>query len=404
MNYIRTLVSGKKNRYIDENYNLDLTYITPRIIAMAFPASGIKTIYRNKLEDVSNFLNEKHSNHFMILNLSGNKYDSVKFNGCVIDFDQWLDHHAPPIELLFILVEKMHGFLEYDIENVVVVNCNAGKGRTGTLICCYLLYSGMFHNIQDAFDYYSLKRFSEGFGVTHASQKRYVSYFFQVLTTRNFPIPCQRILTKIETTCYPYSGITTMQCDYGIYDNKNNCLHNNENNRREIKINLLESDETLVFSEDNLNLKLHGDILIELYNYRFVKSKKKLGRISFNTSFIDRKSNTLEFELREIDPYEFSIKTNVRTDYKIKLTFEKVCENDSMYCNDITDLCEKCQKIMEEDVNIYKTCKKVILYYNPKNPKGKKLLFGKNLDDIEETLKKRDLLRDPNSNSGCNII
>ena len=113
-------------------------------------------------------------------------------------------------------------------------------------------------------------------------------------------------------------------------------LHNNENNRREIKINLLESDETLIFSEDNLNLKLHGDILIELYNYRFVKSKKKLGRISFNTSFIDRKSNTLEFELREIDPYEFSIKTNVRTDYKIKLTFEKVCENDSMYCNDIS--------------------------------------------------------------------
>ena len=41
MNYLRTIVSGEKKRYIDENFNLDLSYITPRIIAMAFPGTGI---------------------------------------------------------------------------------------------------------------------------------------------------------------------------------------------------------------------------------------------------------------------------------------------------------------------------------------------------------------------------
>ena len=99
-----------------------------------------KTIV-TRYADVSQFLNEKHPERFMIINLSGEKYDAKLFNNTVINFDQWKDHHAPPLELLFVLVEKIHGFLSNDSDNIVVVNCNAGKGRTGTLICCYLLFS-----------------------------------------------------------------------------------------------------------------------------------------------------------------------------------------------------------------------------------------------------------------------
>ena len=41
MDILRELVSGPKNRYKDDKFNLDLTYITSRLIAMAFPASGL---------------------------------------------------------------------------------------------------------------------------------------------------------------------------------------------------------------------------------------------------------------------------------------------------------------------------------------------------------------------------
>lgn len=54
MNSIRSLVSGTRRRMINEDYNIDLTYICQdRIIVMSFPASGKETLYRNDHKDVS---------------------------------------------------------------------------------------------------------------------------------------------------------------------------------------------------------------------------------------------------------------------------------------------------------------------------------------------------------------
>jgi phosphatidylinositol-3,4,5-trisphosphate 3-phosphatase/dual-specificity protein phosphatase PTEN len=50
MNYIREKVAGKKKRLIQEGYNLDLTYVTKRIIAMSYPGEGFEGFYRNPIE------------------------------------------------------------------------------------------------------------------------------------------------------------------------------------------------------------------------------------------------------------------------------------------------------------------------------------------------------------------
>jgi phosphatidylinositol-3,4,5-trisphosphate 3-phosphatase/dual-specificity protein phosphatase PTEN len=68
---VRKLVSKKKKRFVDEKngFNLDLTYITPRIIAMGFPSTGIEAVYRNPMPEVQRFFKTRHEGHYKIINL-----------------------------------------------------------------------------------------------------------------------------------------------------------------------------------------------------------------------------------------------------------------------------------------------------------------------------------------------
>jgi len=40
------------------------------------------------------------------------------------------------------------------MSNVVAIHCTAGKGKSATAICCYLLYSGRFNKTSDVINYY----------------------------------------------------------------------------------------------------------------------------------------------------------------------------------------------------------------------------------------------------------
>jgi hypothetical protein len=76
---LRGLVSKKKLRYQQDGFDLDLSYITPRIIAMGFPSEGAEAVYRNPMEQVQKFFHQKHPNRFRVYNLcSERKYDHKK--------------------------------------------------------------------------------------------------------------------------------------------------------------------------------------------------------------------------------------------------------------------------------------------------------------------------------------
>lgn len=54
--------------------------------------------------------------------------------------------------------EDVHEWLSRHQENVAVVHCKAGKGRTGVMVCCYLLHIKQFPTATEALNYYGTKR------------------------------------------------------------------------------------------------------------------------------------------------------------------------------------------------------------------------------------------------------
>lgn len=102
MNSLRKLVSGNRRRMEDGNTNLDLTYITPNIIAMSYPSSGIEAMYRNPIEDVSTYLNERHGDKYWIINTSERyTYDGKRYFGDRVSNYHWPDHHGPPFNYIY---------------------------------------------------------------------------------------------------------------------------------------------------------------------------------------------------------------------------------------------------------------------------------------------------------------
>lgn len=58
---LRKIVAGPKIRTVENGFDLDLTYVTERVVAMAFPAEGFEKLYRNSIDDVDKRLLRFHN-------------------------------------------------------------------------------------------------------------------------------------------------------------------------------------------------------------------------------------------------------------------------------------------------------------------------------------------------------
>ncbi|XP_055836455.1 serine-rich adhesin for platelets isoform X2 [Episyrphus balteatus] len=181
---IRNVVSKKRRRYTEGGFNLDLAYICDNIIAMGYPGEYIQSVFRNPMNDVCHFFEVTHPEHYKVYNLRSEKaYDVNKFHGRVSVY-AFEDHNPPTIELIDKFCNDVDRWLNTDPNNVAAIHCKAGKGRTGTMICCYLLYSGIKTTAEDALAYYGEKRTMNKKGVTIPSQRRYVHYYARLIRSK----------------------------------------------------------------------------------------------------------------------------------------------------------------------------------------------------------------------------
>ncbi|KAF2154405.1 phosphatases II [Myriangium duriaei CBS 260.36] len=177
---LRQIVAGPRARHPEAG--LDLCYVTDNIIATSGPSGTYPQLaYRNPLKQLVKFLDEKHGDQWAIweFRAEGTGYpDSEVYNR--IYHYPWPDHHPPPFALIPLITASMRNWLKGDapqIESVVVVHCKAGKGRSGTASCSYLI-SQEGWTVQSALQRFTERRMRPGFGagVSIPSQLRWVSY------------------------------------------------------------------------------------------------------------------------------------------------------------------------------------------------------------------------------------
>ncbi len=198
-NLLKRLVSKQKRRLQDEHFDLDMSYITQRVIAMGFPSVGCETVYRNALPDVLEFFHEKHNDQVKIYNLCLEKdriYNKNIFSKSSVGLFPATDHNPCPIKLILEFCIDICLYLLKNPKAVAAVHCKAGKGRTGVMICSYLVFSHLCETSEKAFRYYARIRTKNNTGVTIPSQKRYIRYF-ETFLQANFVPPYIFLIPKI---------------------------------------------------------------------------------------------------------------------------------------------------------------------------------------------------------------
>ena len=176
---VKHLVSKKKLRFMQDGFDLDLSYITPRIIAMGWPSTGKESVYRNPATQVKAFIEHYHAGHLKVFNLCKERAYPASLIGLPearLEQHGFYDHNAPPFALLRPFCVSASRWLKADPLNTVAVHCKAGKGRTGMMIACLLVFMGECGSAEQALELFARQRTANRKGVTIPSQQRYVRY------------------------------------------------------------------------------------------------------------------------------------------------------------------------------------------------------------------------------------
>ncbi|OJK00888.1 hypothetical protein ASPACDRAFT_59705 [Aspergillus aculeatus ATCC 16872] len=187
---LRQIVAGPRQQHPEAG--LDLCYVTDNLIATSGPSSNYpQRAYRNPLDELVKYLDSKHGSDWCIweFRAEGTGYPDSEVYGRIHHYP-WPDHHPPPFALLPAITGSMRNYIHRldDPESanklksdkpdrVAVVHCKAGKGRSGTVACSYLI-SQEGWKTEDALQRFTERRMRVGFGagVSIPSQLRWVGY------------------------------------------------------------------------------------------------------------------------------------------------------------------------------------------------------------------------------------
>ncbi|XP_017175354.1 tensin-1 isoform X21 [Mus musculus] len=270
------------SRAMEDSCELDLVYVTERIIAVSFPSTANEENFRSNLREVAQMLKSKHGGNYLLFNLSEQRPDITKLHAKVLEFG-WPDLHTPALEKICSVCKAMDTWLNADPHNVVVLHNKGNRGRIGVVIAAYLHYSNISASADQALDRFAMKRFYEDkiVPIGQPSQRRYVHYFSGLLSgsikMNNKPLFLHHVIMhgipnfESKGGCRPFLRIyQAMQPVYtsGIY-------------------NIPGDSQASICITIEPGLLLKGDILLKCYHKKFRSpARDVIFRVQFHTCAI----------------------------------------------------------------------------------------------------------------------
>lgn len=251
------------------------------------------------------------------------QYNPEHFEGRV-GLYQFADHNCPRYDMIEEFCKDASDWMNQNPNNVCVIHCKAGKGRTGLMICCLLLYIGKCPRAEACMRFYGDMRTMNKKGVTIPSQRRYIHYFdrqlhlpssvpaSQPLTLHRLriePIPTDTDTFKPTFLIETFDGEVVL--DYGkkLEGQKLPRVHVGESNFIEL---------------DCFDTRIDGDVRFIVYTKKKSADKSKTTLLQFwiNTRFII--SNILTLQQTELDKAVKDKKNKVfPKGFKVSLLFKE---------------------------------------------------------------------------------
>lgn len=331
----RQLVSKNKRRFQEYDFDLDLSYIEPNIIAMGYPSTGLEAVYRNPLRQVQRFFTERHLGHYKVYNLCSERDYDLKEHFPIVERWPFDDHTPCPMDMMVRLVESIVEYLQCNDKNVVAVHCKAGKGRTGMVISGLLLRLGRYSTAAEALRAFAERRTLNGEGVTIPSQRRYVQYYERLLRRGVFggplkpPTRLESNLVIMPTPVFELTGIRfstvpvvnqmpgSSKCTpyFKVFVNEPDPTSGLRSwNQRRIfsyrdKISEIGEDlkayelsrRYLYLDCSQFHVKVSGEVGLRFYATRHMGKGEKICHVWFHTGFIRGGHRVVQFDRGRID-------------------------------------------------------------------------------------------------------
>ncbi|XP_031139766.1 putative tyrosine-protein phosphatase auxilin isoform X8 [Sander lucioperca] len=282
---------------------LDIAYITSRIIVMTYPAESVQIGYQNHIEDIRSFLDSRHADHYTVFNLSQRNYRGAKFSNRVSECN-WPSRQAPSLHNLFAVCKNMHNWLKQNPKNVCVITCSDGRALSGVLVCAMFCFCHLFNNPIPAMQLLSAKRPGSGLWPSH---HRYIGYVCSMVSEKPSlphskplmikgltitPVPC---FNKQRSGCRPF-------CDVLIGETKIFTTSQEYERMREHRV----QEGKIAFP---LGVSVQGDVIVSVYHMRSTiggrlqakVSNTQIFQIQFHTGFIAPGTTMLKFNKPELD-------------------------------------------------------------------------------------------------------